>query len=182
MLIASEVFYCLTMIVLKIALALFFLRVMIEPWQKRVVYCAVTLSTLAGAAYLFFSVFFCGLPVTAALYWERRLAGQCASKNTLLGMSFMHAAITAGTDLLLALLAIPMTLRANIGKKEKVDRRRDLHAGHGVSAQCACACRPSLNVDRGIAASLTRIHWIPHIAETGEDFWGERAAVARDSD
>jgi hypothetical protein len=111
--------YCITMISLKISLSIFFLRIMVESWQKRAIYILAILSTLAGIAYFMFSLFFCGAPVTATLYWERRLEGRCASTSATLAVSYMHAVITASTDLLLALIAIPMILQAKIGKKEK---------------------------------------------------------------
>ena len=118
-LIASEVFYCVTMLTLKISLAIFFLRVMVEPWQKRCTYIIVTGSTLSGIANICFAIFFCGLPVNATIYWQRRLEGSCASYSANLVTNYVFAVVTASTDLLLALIAIPIIVQARIGKKEK---------------------------------------------------------------
>jgi hypothetical protein len=108
------------MITLKISLGVFFLRIMVVPWQKRSVYVIVTISTLMGIAYFLFALFICGLPVDAHFYWERRFEGQCASSSTILGISYSHAVVTALTDLLLALLPLPMVKKANITSKEKI--------------------------------------------------------------
>jgi hypothetical protein len=120
LLIISEVFYIITMITLKLSLGVFFLRIMVEPWQKRSVYVIVTISTLMGIAYFLFALFICGLPVDAHFYWVRRFEGGCASSSTILGISYSHAVVTALTDLLLALLPLPMVKKATITSKEKI--------------------------------------------------------------
>jgi hypothetical protein len=108
------------MITLKISLGIFFFRVMVEPWQKYSVSVIVTTSTLIGIAYFFFAIFVCGFPVEAQLFWERRIEQTCASTATILGISYTHGVITAMTDLLLALLPLPMIKRATITRKEKI--------------------------------------------------------------
>ena len=108
------------MITLKISLGIFFLRVMVEPWQKYSVYFIITIATLIGMAYFFFAIFVCGIPVQAQLFWERRLEESCAGPDVILGISYAHGVISALTDLMLALLPLPMIKRARISCKEKI--------------------------------------------------------------
>lgn len=68
-LVTAEVFYVLTMLVLKISLALFFLRIMVKRWQQKVVYVAITFSTLMSIGYFFFACFQCGVSFAIPTYY-----------------------------------------------------------------------------------------------------------------
>jgi hypothetical protein len=119
LLIISESFYILTMITIKISLGIFFLRIMVQKWQKRTIYAIVTVSTLIGLAYFFLAIFQCGFPVEAQIFWQRRVAGQCMSKSIIFGMSYTHAVVTAATDILLGVLPITIVKEAKINHREK---------------------------------------------------------------
>jgi hypothetical protein len=104
---------------LKISLAIFFLRIMIKPWQRRTVYVAVTLSTLFNIAYFFFAIFQCGYPSSASVFVIRRLTGGCVSSIQILGVSYTHAAVTMATDLTFAALPISILRGSSMKKREK---------------------------------------------------------------
>jgi hypothetical protein len=119
LLLVAEACYVLSMITLKLSLGLFFYHIMVLRWQRISVYIILFLSTTMGTAYFFFAIFTCGFPVAGKVYWPRLLLGQCVGPKTILGMSYTHAIITAGTDLSLAILPIPMLVRLGIKKNEK---------------------------------------------------------------
>jgi hypothetical protein len=89
---------------------------MSQRWQKRTVYAILTVSTVFNIAYFFFAVFQCGVPDP---YWSKKLYGECVSMESVLGMGYAHATITALTDLILALLPIPVIHQARIKPQEK---------------------------------------------------------------
>ncbi|TLD36890.1 hypothetical protein E2P81_ATG02672 [Venturia nashicola] len=119
LLLVAEVFYILTMMVLKIALAAFVLRIIIEPWQRRVVYFNLTASTAIGSGYFFYAVFQCGVPHDKT-FWIQRLSGECAGTGSILGLGYTNALINALTDLSFVALAIPMLHKVRINFREKI--------------------------------------------------------------
>lgn len=114
----GEVFYVLTMMALKAALALFFLRIIVEPWQRRVVYLSLIASTVFGICYFFYAVFQCGIP-HGTTFWIRKLAGECAGTASILGLGYTHALVNALTDLTFVALAIPLLKKVRINHREK---------------------------------------------------------------
>lgn len=82
---------------LKIALAVFFLRLTVQLWQRRVVLVALVISSSFSVLMFLFVVFQCGVYDNATVFLLRRLANQCASNNFTLGMTYSHAIITTLT-------------------------------------------------------------------------------------
>jgi hypothetical protein len=118
-LLVTEYFYILTMLVLKISLAIFFLRIIAKPWQRNLVYAAVTLSTLFNIGYFFFAVFQCGIPKGAFVFFIKKVSGKCINKAEILGVSYAHGAVTTFTDLIFAFLPVFMLHDTNMNRREK---------------------------------------------------------------
>jgi hypothetical protein len=109
------------MMVLKFSLAAFYLRIMIEKWQKIAVYGVVGLATIIGLIYFFFfAIFQCGVPGKGGPFWQKKLLHQCNDRQSTLGFGYTHAILTAATGICLAVLPIPLVWKAQIPKKEKV--------------------------------------------------------------
>jgi hypothetical protein len=117
--VVAECFYVLTMITLKISLAIFFLRIIINPLHRYTVYGIISVATSAGVVYFFYTIFGCGVPVKAEVHWQRKMTQSCGSKSLVYGMSYMQAAVTAGTDLALVLIPVSVARKATINFKEK---------------------------------------------------------------
>jgi hypothetical protein len=92
---------------------------MVNTAQRRAIYGIMSLTTLLGVAYFFFVLFLCGTPVLPDLYWQRMILSQCISHDSVLGISYTHAAVTTATDLCLAIIPIPMIIKSKIRKDEK---------------------------------------------------------------
>jgi hypothetical protein len=107
------------MMAIKISLGIFLLRIMIRRLEKRIIYIAVTLSTLFGTALFFFAVFQCGKVNSPFEFWVRRASNECVSKSQALGMNYSHAAITTVTDWTFAVLPIAMLKRSKMVHREK---------------------------------------------------------------
>jgi hypothetical protein len=118
-LLVTEDFYVLTMICLKISLSLFFLRVLLQQWERRIIYVVVTLSTLFGIGYFFVAVFQCGIYKDAFDFWTKLISNQCITPPQVLGVSYTYAVITTLTDCTFAILPIPMLRKSQLALKEK---------------------------------------------------------------
>jgi hypothetical protein len=110
------------MIFSKISLGLFFLRILVERWQKRILYGIIGLSTAVGIGYFFYAVFACGNPDSGERYWERKIAHQCTGGSLALvdGIGFTHGIVMALTDITLASLPIPVIRRSKMARREKM--------------------------------------------------------------
>jgi hypothetical protein len=150
----SEVFYTLTMIALKLSLASFFLRIIVEQWQRRFVYVVAIICTSYGIGYFFFACFHCGIWGNGEAYWLKRIEGRCASNAAILGTGYTFAIITAVSDFTLAMLPIPLVWKAQIRPREKLI----------VSGILALATVGSI-------ASMVRIKWIPVLAQQNLAIW-----------
>jgi hypothetical protein len=119
-LLTAESFYVLTMLVLKISLALFFLRIMVKPWQQRVVYITITVSSLVSIGYFFFAVFQCGYTSGSAwVFFVRKLTDQCVTPTQIIAVSYTHAGVTTLTDIIFAVLPLFMLRGSRIAARER---------------------------------------------------------------
>ncbi|KAF1990206.1 hypothetical protein K402DRAFT_369989 [Aulographum hederae CBS 113979] len=120
MIIVSEVFYLATITLLKIALGIFFLRILIKPWQRTTIYCVMAISTIFGVAMICFASFLCGYVPNPETYLTRKLAGKCVSDESQLGMMYTHGVISAVTDWIYALLPMLMLRDSQLRRREKI--------------------------------------------------------------
>ena len=89
--------------IFKIALGLFFLRIMVEKWQRLAIYTTVGFSTVFGIAYWFFAVFQCGSPTD---FLKNELTGNCVGWTALYPVNLTAGLVNAIADWILALLPI----------------------------------------------------------------------------
>jgi hypothetical protein len=93
--------YILTTIIFKLSLAIFFLRVVNQRWQRQVIIGSVTLYTLFGTAWLFVAIFQCGSP---ADYGKNEALGKCLPFRTVLRpLNYTHGVLNAVTDWIFAI-------------------------------------------------------------------------------
>ncbi|KAF2083946.1 hypothetical protein K490DRAFT_50332, partial [Saccharata proteae CBS 121410] len=113
----DEVFYILTAWVLKLSLGVFFLRIIIRPWQRYMVYATMVISTLTSLFFFFFIIFMCGNPGD---YLIRYVTGQCAPHDVQLALTYTHAGINLVMDWMFAVLPIQIVLQANMKRRAKI--------------------------------------------------------------
>jgi hypothetical protein len=116
----AEMFYVLTVMVLKISIAIFYLKIMQSKAQKRVIYAAATSSTVVSIAMFFFVIFQCGAYKGAPEYVIHRMTNQCVSSATMLGMTYTHAVITMLTDWVFLVMPIWLLWGSNMTMRTKV--------------------------------------------------------------
>jgi hypothetical protein len=116
----TEHFYTLGILALKISLGIFFLRVMVTRWQKRIIYLIMFVTSIFHIAYFFFSVFQCGYFDTIWIFLERKATGeQCIPQNALYGMGYTQGAISTIGDWTFAILPIFVVRGLKMSDKEK---------------------------------------------------------------
>src|ERR1700759_2159374 len=102
----TEVFYVWTMMMLKLSLAFFFYRLVVDKWQQRVIYTITGLCIVFGFAYFCLAVFQCGVPGKGGPFWYKKITNQCVTEAPILAFAYSHAAISAGTDFILSAMPI----------------------------------------------------------------------------
>jgi hypothetical protein len=104
-LLVHSAMYCCSILFLKLSLGIFFLRFLLSPWQRSLVYMAMIVSTLLNAFYLFWEIFNCGNPRTSP---ARAAANKCPSKQVEFGVAIMQAAGNVATDIILTVMPVPL--------------------------------------------------------------------------
>jgi hypothetical protein len=153
LLVATEALYILTIALVKLMLGFFFLRILMYPFQRRLVMVAVGIFTIYSVMYFFFVVFQCGVP-TGNRYWMNRVSGKCTNPTAGQILAYVHAGLTAGTDLLFIILPIVVVRQTRFSAKEKLIVLSIMSIG-------AVGC----------AASLVRIDYIGVLNSTSQTFF-----------
>ncbi|THZ87259.1 hypothetical protein D6C84_01855 [Aureobasidium pullulans] len=110
--------YILTTVIFKLSLAVFFLRVVNQRWQRQVIIGSVTLYTLFGTAWLFVAIFQCGSP---ANYGANEAAGKCLPFQTVLRpLNYTHGVLNAVTDWIFAIIPIFVVRSAQMHRQQKI--------------------------------------------------------------
>ncbi|OQO05962.1 hypothetical protein B0A48_10058 [Cryoendolithus antarcticus] len=110
--------YASTMVIVKISLGIFYLRIAIEKWQRWTVWVTLTISTIYGTYYFFAAIFQCGNP---KYFLRNALAGKCGgSPNTLLPVNMTAGVINAVSDLVMVILPIFLIRKASMRKRAKI--------------------------------------------------------------
>ena len=116
----SEYFYLLTVITLKISLAVFFHRLATKKWHRSIIYFAVGSSTLYTIGTFFFAVFQCGVYDNVRTFIFRRLTGRCVDNTITLTVIYGHAAVTMCTDWIFLLLPIALLKNSSLKGSQKL--------------------------------------------------------------
>lgn len=144
---AEQALYITGTICLKISLAFFFLRFLITPWSRHIIWISVTIYTTLATAMLFLVIFECGLPTNYVL---KQASHQCVSFRVQSCVGYAHGAVNALTDWLFPVLAITHLARTKLSPMAKV----------------SCAAILGLAVC-GSIASIVRTIYIPDFGPGG---------------
>jgi len=150
---ALEVFYVVTVALLRISLGYFFLRIIHQPWQRRLIYGIMIFYSTFSFGYFWYAIFQCGVP-TKEHFWQAKTLAKCGPKARGLGLGYFHSAITAGADLIYVVLPLPLVLTSSLNRREKI----------GVIAILLVATL-------GCVASLVRIKWVPVLVDVSTDIF-----------
>src|ERR1700710_2595872 len=105
---ASESFYIVGMITLKISLSIWFYRFLQKTWERITILVILFLTILIGIAYFFFVIFQCGDPDKGEAWWLKKLTHQCVSFEANMAIGYTHGLLNALTDIMLVVLPTPV--------------------------------------------------------------------------
>ncbi|KAF7194093.1 hypothetical protein HII31_04614 [Pseudocercospora fuligena] len=142
--VASFDLYISAMILFKISLGIFYLRIVIRSWQRYAVYTAVILNTIYGTFMFFIALFNCGDP---SRYLENEIAQVCLDKSAIYSIQLAGCIINAITDWTFAILPIFVLTKATMPLPAKIS------AGFILLLGCC-----------GSIVSLVRIQYIEGLA------------------
>ncbi|KAG9568018.1 hypothetical protein KCU79_g2631, partial [Aureobasidium melanogenum] len=137
--------YIVTTVVLKLALAIFFLRIIPEnfSWQRKTIYIATGIYTTYGIVFTFIVIFQCGNP---ANFFIQEVRKACMSDTILQPLYYTAGGMNALTDWLFSLLPATVIWSAAIPRSMK------------ISAGCLLGLGSLASI-----ASLIRLAYIPGI-------------------
>jgi hypothetical protein len=109
------------MMLIKLSLGIFFLRIVMGKWERRLIILMISLSWLVGLGYSFYATFECGIPNGGGVpFWLARITGECNSTTAqIAGTSYTQGAINMLTDIVLLLVPIPTLRASQIPRREK---------------------------------------------------------------
>ncbi|KAI4748158.1 hypothetical protein E4T50_01563 [Aureobasidium sp. EXF-12298] len=109
-------FYIFTTLALKLSLAVFFLRIVLEKWQRRVIIFSTIIFSVYTFSFFFVAIFQCGLP---NLYLLHKIQGKCVSWSVLGPMNYIHGVMNALTDWIFVSFPILVVRRAHMSGRDK---------------------------------------------------------------
>ncbi|KKY16107.1 putative polytopic membrane protein [Diplodia seriata] len=109
--------YTFTTMLVKIAVGVFLLRVIVNPVQKYVIWGTLAVSSGYGVFMVVGSLLQCNPP---AKFWNPSLEGSCSNKTGGVWTGYLHAAISASVDFILAGIPFFMLRHSNLGWKKRV--------------------------------------------------------------
>jgi hypothetical protein len=106
------------MVILKISLGIFYLRIVVSRWQKITVYATVGIAAIYGSYYFFAILFSCGMPSN---FLANALRGKCSGTvQSRYAVNMTAGTINAVSDFVLAILPIALIRKACIPLPAKI--------------------------------------------------------------
>jgi hypothetical protein len=109
--------YVLTTILFKISLAIFFLRIVVAQWQRRLIVITTAIFTAWSIAYMFITTFRCGPPKDILLNTAR---GKCLPTSIVSPLLYVSGISNALMDLMFAVLPTTILWNSQMPIKRKI--------------------------------------------------------------
>ncbi|CAI7616625.1 uncharacterized protein N7487_009174 [Penicillium crustosum] len=116
----GQLFYVLTCVVAKLSIIIALLRITISRVHAYILYAAMTLATVIGLIFFFFTIFQCS-PVN--YFWNRTQShahGSCIKTTTLIGVAYLYSVGAAITDLTIGLVPVALIWNLHMSRRTKV--------------------------------------------------------------
>jgi hypothetical protein len=109
--------YVLTTILFKISLAMFFLRIVVAKWHRRLLVISTAIFTAFSLAYMFITTFRCGLPKDLLLHTAR---GKCITADIITPLLYVSGIFNALMDIMFACLPTTILWNSQMPIRTKV--------------------------------------------------------------
>ncbi|EFQ26927.1 uncharacterized protein GLRG_02098 [Colletotrichum graminicola M1.001] len=94
-------FYCMSMVISKMSIAFFLMRITTQKIHRWVVYIAMLSTVISGVLFFFVTLFQCQ-PVS--FFWNKDQAGSCININIVIGLAYSYSASSVISDFAFAIL------------------------------------------------------------------------------
>ncbi|KAI4730665.1 hypothetical protein E4T49_01604 [Aureobasidium sp. EXF-10728] len=141
-------FYILTTILFKISLAIFFLRIVVLKWQRRLIYISTGIYTLYSVVFIFVVTFRCGNPPDMLVNaWK----GKCISNGAIMPLVYISGTLNAAADVVFATLPVIILWNTHMPRRAKISAGVLLSMGclGSVASIIRIAYLGGLSVDAG---------------------------------
>jgi hypothetical protein len=113
----GQIFYVITCVLAKISIIITLLRITVDRIHAWILYAAISLATVVGVIFLFFTIFQCS-PVSH--FWHQLSpTGHCVEKNVLIGIAYLYSIGAAITDLTIGLLPVALIWNLRMNSRTK---------------------------------------------------------------
>lgn len=119
LLMTADLFYGLTLLVLKLSVGFFFLRLAAQRWKRVFIWIMLGLLLTSEIAVFFFTIFHCGYFSSMTSYLGNVIAGKCTSSQSVLIITYLHSAIAMLTDFVFALMPVLVLKPLELTRREK---------------------------------------------------------------
>lgn len=109
--------YIITTVVLKLSLAIFFLRVIPHGWQRKVLYTSIAIYTTYGVIFTIIVIFQCGDP---SKFFIQEARGKCVPDYVLQPLYYTAGGMNALTDWILSILPVTVIWNASMPRSTKI--------------------------------------------------------------
>ncbi|TLD18271.1 Aldehyde dehydrogenase [Venturia nashicola] len=172
LILVTECFYVLSMITLKLSLAIFFLRILRILWQRWIILTTITLTTVFGIVDLFFAIFQCGYFSEITIFVDRLVHNKCASKGLGWGINYTYAALATTSDWTCVLVPIFVLQASTMPTKRKVVVGGLMIFACLYVLEVMASPGPVVNnICRGSIASIVRMLYLHTISVPNEQYF-----------
>ncbi|KAJ5817390.1 hypothetical protein N7447_009623 [Penicillium robsamsonii] len=115
----AQLFYVLTCVAAKVSIIIALLRITVSRVHAYILYAAMTLATVVGLIFFFFTIFQCN-PVD--YFWNHaqpNAHGSCIDKNPLIAIAYLYSVGAAITDLTIGLLPVALIWNLRMNRRTK---------------------------------------------------------------
>ncbi|WYZ40849.1 hypothetical protein EsH8_IV_001190 [Colletotrichum jinshuiense] len=110
-------FYSLSMIVSKMSIAFFLLRITSQRLHVWIIYVAMLFTVLSGLVFFFVALFQCQ---PLSFFWNKDQEGTCIDVNVVIALAFLYSAFSVISDLTFAILPVYLVWKLQLRKGTKI--------------------------------------------------------------
>ncbi|KAH6980945.1 hypothetical protein BKA56DRAFT_550770 [Ilyonectria sp. MPI-CAGE-AT-0026] len=111
------IWYIITMIMSKLSIGYFLIRITVKKIHKFIVYGAMMASVIMGTAFLFVTLFQCR-PIS--FFWNKDLLGTCVDIDVIIALTYLYSTVSLVSDLTYAILPMFLIWNLNMDLKSKI--------------------------------------------------------------
>lgn len=110
-------FYSLTMILSKLSIGWFLLRLTVKRLHIWILWTSILLTVVTGVVFFFVSLLQCS-PVS--YFWDKTQEGSCLPIEVIIALAYLYSALNVICDFTFALLPIALIAKLNMKTRTKL--------------------------------------------------------------